>query len=233
MPNVWWRALVCVCVTSCSSTAVAQANGQFWANATVDWLASDRLTYELDLQPQTNPSLLKLIPHVDYAIVPWADVLGEVEFERKADSDATTTPRFGAQFHILSRLLLKDTHSGPEREKPPLRRLVVNSLLRVESPQSGWRLRDRLNLAYPLNRHKTSDDGAVYVTSDAELFLPLERAPGAARISQVRVRSGIGYRENFKWRFEALYIWDGTRNALSDSLKVQSQAIDIRVKREF
>ena len=218
---------------SCPSIAAAQANGQFWANATVDWLTSDRLTYQLDVEPQTNPALVKVTPHIDYAVVPWADVLAEVEFERKADSDATTTPRFGAQFHILSRLLRTHTHSGEEREKVPLRRLAVSSLLRVENPNSGWRLRDRFDAAYPINRHKTTDAGAVYVTSDAELFMPFERATGAALVSQVRIRSGIGYRENFKWRFEALYVWDGTRHADTGPLTTQSNALDIRIRREF
>jgi Protein of unknown function (DUF2490) len=218
---------------ACPSVAVAQASGQFWANATVDWLASDRLTYEFDVEPRTNPSFLKLMPHIDYAIVPWADLLAEVDLERKDGSGSSSTPRFGAQFHVLSRLLRTHARPGAEREKLPRRRLTVSTLLRAENANSSWRLRDRFDAAYSLNRHKTSDDGAVYVSSDVELFTPIERATGAALVSQMRVRAGIGYRESFKWRFEALYIWDGTRHADAGPLTTQSHAIDIRVRREF
>ena len=233
MSNSFWRALVCLCALCCPSAARAQARNQLWANGVIDWLASDRLSANLDVEGQTNPGLVKATPHVDYAIVPWADVLAEVQFEHESDSDTTTTPRFGAQFHILSRLLHAHAHQGADREKPPLRRLVVSSLLRAENASSAWRLRDRFDAAYPLNRHKTTDDGAVYAMSDAELFMPLERAPGDARVSEVRIRSGIGYRQNFTWRFEALYVWDGTRHAGTGALTTHARAIDIRVRREF
>ena len=214
------------------AAARAQARSQLWANGIIDWLASDRLSANLDVEGQTNPGLIKATPHVDYAVVPWADVLAEVQFERETGSDTTTTPRFGAQFHILSRLLHAHADAGANREKLPRRRLAVSSLLRAENSSSAWRLRDRFDAAYPLNRHKTTDDGAS-TTSDAELFVPFDRAPGGDLVNQVRIRSGIGYRKDFAWRFDVLYIWDGTRHADAGPLTPKFHAIDIRVLRQF
>ena len=49
----------------------------------------------------------------------------------------------------------------------------------------------------------------------------------------MRFRGGLGYHESFAWRYEALYIWNGTRNAGSGPLVQENHAIDIRVIRSF
>jgi hypothetical protein len=228
-----WRELGLACLLACPSTAAAQAEKQFWATGIVDWLATDRLTYEIEAEPKTNPATLEVTPEIQYTVAAWADVLAEVDLKSQVDEGTTATPRFGVELHILSRLLQAHAPRGAEREKPPLRRIVVNTLLRVEDSNSTWRLRDRFQLAYPLNRSKTTDNGAVYLTGDSELFIPLDRGPGESLVSQVRLRSGLGYRRSFSWRFQALYIWNGTREAGTGQLKPVSHAIDIRINRNF
>ena len=166
-------------------------------------------------------------------MAPWIDVLGEAELSREAGSTATATPRVGAQLHILSRVLAQHVRRGADREKLPRRRLVASTLLRFEHTGSMWQLRDRFDVTYPLNRHKATDDGAVYVTADDELFIPFERAPGAALVNQMRARAGFGYRRSFRWRFETLYVWNGTRHADAGPWLTRSHVLDIRVRREF
>jgi hypothetical protein len=226
------RVLALLCLAAWPGDADAQRQ-QLWATGTIEWLQTDRLTSRVEVEPQTNPATLDVTPRVAYTVVAWADLLAEVQLEHKADSDPTATPRIGAELHILSRLLRAHASSGAEREKPPLRRVVVSTLLRFENTSSGWQFRDRFNLTYPFNRHKTTDDGAVYATADEELFVPLDRAPGAALVNQVRIRAGLGYRLSFAWRFETLYVWNGTRHAASGPLTTQSNVIDTRVTREF
>jgi hypothetical protein len=225
-------ALTCV-LTCCPSTAAAQAEGQLWANGIINWFATDLLTLRLNVEPQSNPFTINITPRVLYTVTPWMDVLGELAIGHQVDQDTTWTPRFGVQLHILSRILDKQAERREAREKPPRRRLVVSTLLRVEDKQSTWRFRDRFALAFPINRHKTTDAGAIYVTGDNELFIPFDRAPGAALVSKIRVRTGLGYRESFAWGFEALYIWNGTRDAGSGPLVQESHAIDFRVIRFF
>jgi Protein of unknown function (DUF2490) len=228
-----WCVLWLMCVLAGPSTAAAQVKKQFWVTGVVDWLATDRLTYEIELEPKTNPATLEATPEIEYTVTAWADVLAEVALESQADAGTTATPRFGLELHILSRLFQAHALRGAEREKPPLRRVVANTLLRVEHSNSTWRFRDRFQLAYPLNRRKTTDNGAVYLTGDSELFIPLDRTSGEALVSQVRLRSGIGYRQSFAWRFEALYIWNGSRHSDSGPLVPESHAIDIRINRNF
>jgi len=212
---------------------MAQANHQLWGGLAVDWLESERLTYQVRIEPKTNPATLDVTPKVAYTVLPWADVLAEVQLEHKADSDPTATPRVGVELHILSRLLFAHPHSDAEREKPPRRRIVVSTLLRCEESQSTWTFRDRFAVTYPFNRPKTTSDGTVYITADSELFVPFDRPPDADLVDHVRIRGGIGYRKNFAWRFDVLYIWDGTRQTGSGPLTPKFHAIDVRVLRQF
>jgi len=230
---VRWLPLAFVCVAGFPTVAFAQAKDQLWGGLAVDWLESKRLTYEVRIEPKTNPSTLDVTPEVTYTVLAWADLLAEVELERKADTDPTATSRVGVELHILSRLLFAHPQSGAEREKPPRRRIVVSTLLRFEDSQGDWTLRDRFNVTYPLNRPKTTSDGAIYLTGDAEWFVPFDRAPGSDLVNEVRIRSGIGYRKDFAWRFEVLYIWDGTRHADQGPLTPKFHALDIRVLRQF
>jgi Protein of unknown function (DUF2490) len=221
------------CTLACPSTAAAQAASQVWANGIVNWFATDLMTFQVDGEPKSNPLDVDVTPRVQYTLAPWIDALAELDFDHTADKDSTWTPRVGVELHILSRLLDRHAAQRASREKPPRRRLIVSTLLRVEDDQSTWRFRDRFALVYALNRRKTTDDGAIYLTADNELFVPFDRAPGAALVSKMRFRGGLGYRDSFAWRYELLYIWNGTRNGGSGPLVEESRAIDIRVIRAF
>jgi hypothetical protein len=228
-----WCVVGLIGLLACPSKAAAQAKKQLWVTGAVDWLATDRLTYEIEVEPKTNPATVDVTPEIEYTAVAWADLVAEVDLKSQSGADPSATPRIGVHLHILSRLFQAHAARGADREKLPRRRVVVGTLLRVEYSNPTWRLRDRFELAYALNRRRTTDNGAVYLTGDSELFMPLDRASGDARVSQVRLRSGLGYRPSFAWRFEALYIWNGTRHAASGPLVPNSHAIDIRIKRNF
>ena len=48
-------ALGLLCALGCPRVALAQATGQLWGDTlTIDWLTTERLTYEVELQPQTQ-----------------------------------------------------------------------------------------------------------------------------------------------------------------------------------
>ena len=226
-------ALALFCLTVLPHAARAQASNQLWGEATVNWFATDNVTYQLKTEPKSNPATLDVTPQVTYTLLAWADVLAEVQLEAQSGSEPSATPRFGAELHILSRLIFTQPTTDAEREKPPRRRIVVSTLLRFEDAQGAWTLRDRFNLAYPFNRPKTTSDGAVFLIADSELFMPFDRPPGGDLVNEVRIRTGIGYRKNFAWRFDVLYIWDGIRHADVGPLTPKFHAIDIRVLRQF
>jgi hypothetical protein len=250
--------LAVLCVVGSSSHVAAQAAGQEWTTATVDWLATHRLTYEIEFEPraqivvhagQPTFSDLHTVPQVKYVVFPWMDVLAETDVGIKNQSDeineVDVMPRVGVDLHILSRLLQeRDAGSGADRETHPKQRLDVHTLVRLEdqitasrtgsaSASSSWHIRDRLAAAYPLNRPKTTANGAVYLTSDAEFFEPVGASSGEGFVDQIRWRTGVGYRRSFAWRFETLYQLTAERNDTSGVMAVHSHTIDVRLKRVF
>jgi hypothetical protein len=238
-----------------ASTAAAQSTGQVWGNLTVDWLASERVVYTLDVEPkvqvsavtkQSRSANVDIWPTAEFALAGWLDAHGELltGFTREQDGSHTTeiTERMGVRLHILSRVIQdRDARRGAEREAQPRRRGTIATLVRVEhrdlqhsdSPRSSsWRFRWRAELAYPLNRARLTADGAVYLTSDTELFVPISNDPQEGRITQWRLRNGIGYRIRFDTRLEALYIWT-TKKDSAGHFATDSQAIDFRLKLAF
>jgi uncharacterized protein DUF2490 len=236
-------------VFGCPALANAQTPGQLWLTGTATWLASDRLQLRVQFEsqdqfivPDNQPTFLSTdtTPRVLYVLASWIDVLGEVAFGTKDQSDnddsTSLTPRVGVQLHILSRLL---SGGADPREHPPRFRWDFRSLLRLEdqrekssghdSTTSTWIFRDRFRVAYPINRPKTTSNGAIYLATDWETFVPLD----GGFINQLRARNGIGYRLSFPWRFEALYVWQGERSRPSESLSTKDNALDLRVYYQF
>jgi hypothetical protein len=252
--KVQWMLMLSL--LACASTVNAQSTGEVWGNLTIDWLASDRLVYTLDVEPkvqvtavgqQSRFANVDVWPSVEFAMAGWIDAHGEflTGFTNEQDGSNSTeiTERMGVHLHILSRLIQeRDARRGAEREAQPRRRGTIATLLRFEhrdvlhsdSPTtSSWRFRGRVELAYPLNRPKLTSDGAVYLTSDSELFAPLGDDPQLGQVNQWRLRNGVGYRMSFNTRFEALYIWTTKKDSDTGEFATDSRAIDVRVKLAF
>ena len=206
-----------------AANASAQTNGQVWGNITFDWVKRSGVTYEIDFEPKALVSAapdepgwknLDITPSVERPVTNKLDLIGEMVLGRTKQTDdldtTELTVRGGVRFHLFSRqrrLLFN--------ERRPERRLVVRDLVRVESrnffysngdpSESTIRLRNRLELMWPLNRPNLGDDGAVSALSDWEWFMPVSD-PTERFANRQRVRAGLTYRHSVSWRFAALYI---------------------------
>jgi hypothetical protein len=231
-----------------AANASAQTNGQVWANITFDWVKRSGVTYEIDFEPKTLVSAppeepgwnnLDITPSVEHPVTNTLDLIGEMTLGRtKQTDDLDTTEltiRGGIRFHLLSRqrrVLLKETL--------PKRRLVIRDLVRVESrnflysngdpSESTVRLRNRLELMWPLNRPNLGDDGAVSALSDWEWFVPFSD-PTERFANRQRVRAGLTYRHSVSWRFAALYIWNRSRDTTAEPFTTAEHIVDVQVKR--
>src|SRR5262245_51627656 len=225
-----------------------QADLQLWGNVTLSWIKSHDFTFGLDVEPKvlvSKPSdvpgwaTLEVTPSIEYTRGNWFDVIGELVVARTRQTDDVSSteiaPRIGFRLHVLSNLandLLK--------EKRPKRRLVIRDLFRAEwrnfyysndqPDSSSLRVRNRVEVQYPLTRLRTTDDGGVYALGDVELFWPVSDVAERFANKQ-RVRVGIGHRHSRAWRVEALYIWDRSRDAASDDFASADHVIDVRVHR--
>jgi hypothetical protein len=238
---------------SMTSGAAAQTNTQLWGNMTVDWVKSESLTYELDLEPKVliaapdgEPGWwnVDVTPNVEYAAKPWLDLIGEIGtgFTRQTDHVNSTevTPRAGVRLHLFSRGLPRKIHV---HERPPQRRVVLRDRILVESRNlfysgagSGTdatvRFRNRLEFLVSLNKERLTDDGTGYLLADWEWFVPLDD-PAERFANRQRIRAGYGYRHTGRWRYEFLYIWSRSRDTTDQNFKTSDNIIDVRVKRVF
>jgi Protein of unknown function (DUF2490) len=235
----------------CAPVASAQTTTQLWGNLTFNWVKSERLVYELDFEPKAllaapegEPDWrnLDVTPNVEYSLRPWLDLVADttVGWTLQTDDVHSTelTPRFGARFHLFSR-----ARQFRVVEQAPRRRIVVRDLVRVESrnffysggdtdSDSTVRFRNRLEFLVPLNKERITDDGARYVLADWEWFVPLDDAEERFANRQ-RIRTGIGYRRSFNWRYELLYIWTRSRDTIDEGFSTNENIINVRVKRIF
>src|SRR4051812_15380472 len=228
--------LVSTLIAFAACPAVAQTNGQLWGNITLDWVRSQKLTFELDVEPKVlvaAPSSepgwwnVDVTPNVEYALKPGLDLIGELGtgYTRQTDdvNSAEVTPRIGVRLHLFSR---DRPRLFNVRELPPRRRVVIRDRLLAEyrnifytgagpSTDSNVRFRNRLEFLVALNTAKLTEDDARYLIADGEWFVPLGD-PAERFASRQRIRSGLGYRRNVKWRFEALYIWSRSRDTTKE-----------------
>jgi hypothetical protein len=235
----------------CAPIVSAQATTQLWGNVTLNWVTSERLVYELDFEPKVlldapegEPDWrnLDVTPNVEYSPTGWIDIVADTTIGRTKQTSAVdsteVTPRLGVRFHLFSRAL-----RFHPREKAPRRRIVVRELVRVESrnlfysggdppSESTFRFRNRLELLLPLNKERITDDGARYWLADWEWFAPLDD-PEERFANRQRIRTGIGYRPSFTWRYELLYIWTRSRDTIGNGFSTTENIVDIRVKRLF
>jgi hypothetical protein len=228
--------------------AYAQTDTQVWAELSFTRIKSRSLTYGFDLEPKVLVSkpdgdpawaTLDVTPSVEYTRGLWLDVVGEMLVGRTRQTDdldsTEITPRIGLRLHLLSNL-----NEELAKEKHPKRRLVLRDLLRLEwrnlyystdkPDSSSLRLRNRIEMQFPITRERMTDDGATYVLSDAEWFWPVDQ-PDERFASKQRLRVGMGYRRDVTWRFEVIYDMDRSRNTIEDGFKTTDYIVDFRVKR--
>ncbi len=240
------RAVVVALLMPCAASA--QTSTQLWTNFTFDWIKSHRVTVGVDLEPKlliAAPSddpdwaTLDLTPSLEYSRGEWFDTVGELLVGRTKQTDdldsTEVTPRIGFRLHLLSNLRHEIV-----KERRPKRRLVLRDLLRLEwrnldystdKPDSSTlRVRNRVEALWPVNRPRITDDGASYLTADWEWFIPVDD-PAERFASRQRIRTGIGYRHSFAWRFEAMYVWNRSRNTVDEPFSTTDHAIDLTMKR--
>jgi hypothetical protein len=226
----------------------AQPDFQLWANVKFNWEKSHRTMMGVDVEPKVllwappgDPgwATLDVTPSIEYKRGQWFDTIGELLVGRTRQTDdlnsTELTPRIGLRLHILSNL-----REDVGKERQPKRRLVLRDLLRLEyrnlyystdKPDSHTlRVRNRIETLWPINRHKITDNGTAYLSADWEWFIPADD-PSERYANRQRIRTGVGYRRSATWTFEALYVWDRSRNTIDEPFTTTDHAIDLTMKR--
>lgn len=224
-----------------------ETSGQIWANVTLDFPHSERLLFEIDLEPKVQYSgddtwrALDVTPAVELSVNRWIEVVGEVGVGRTKQSTAVAstevTPRIGVRVHLFNNL--RTMLQGPH----PLGRVGVANLTRIEwrnlwytddTPSNHEaRFRNRSEIKVGLNHAEMSLPNTLYLTADFEFFVPLTGDVQETFATKTRGRIGLGYRHSDRYRFEIIYIRDGTRETEGGQFTRSANIVDFRLKMLF
>ena len=185
-----------------ASAARGQSNLQAWGNLSLNRGLSERWTGALEFEPKVLAAdnsggpgwwSMDATPNVEFVPKHWLDVIAELPVTYTSQTDGVdsweVSPRGGLRVHLFSRdvpdrvgRLVAEAVSAKER--PPKRRLVIRDRLLVEQrnlvynngkPSSHtWRVRNRLELQFPLNRTRVTEDDSWTLLTDWEWFVPLD-----------------------------------------------------------
>ncbi len=219
-------------------------SGQIWGNVILDFPRGERLLYEIDFEPKAQFSGddtwrgIDIDPTIEFSPNRWVELVGELNIARTKQSNAVTSweasPRIGVRVHFLNNLrtMLPGRHH--------LGRVGIANFSRFEwrnlwysddtEPSHQTRFRNRVELKAGLNHADMSLDKTLFLIADYEIFVPLSDDVPERFATKARLRTGFGYRRDKKWRFEILYIRDGTRQTEGGSFATSANILDFRIK---
>jgi len=232
-----------------AAPANGQVSTQIWNNIILDYPHGKDALYELDIEPKIQVAgqgtwrNVDINPLVEYYPWSWLDLEGELLVGPTHQSNDVVswevTPRAGFRVNLFSNLRERAEHSGRALEAL-FGRIRLATLFRVEyrnlyyndgTPSSHqWRFRVRLESKIGITDAELSHDGTLYGTADAEYYVPFGADVSETFASKVRGRAGLGYRFNYAWRAELLYVHDANRKTRDDPFATSTNAADLRVK---
>lgn len=212
------------------------SDGQLWLDAELNytykqrWLFQNELSYQALLWGGSSWSSYNTTPAVEYNISKNLDVLVGVPFSYTKQFETFNTYEIRAM-------------TGARIYFTPGKRIQARLLVRWEYRwfydqfasewDKGNRYRIRAELVVPLNKDSYFVDKLWYLINDMEIFFWYGHDIPERYANRVRMRIGVGYRHNYKFRFEAIYINQDSRNQLDDDFNAHSDIIRLRLKYYF
>ena len=105
-----------------------------------------------------------------------------------------------------------------------------HSIQQLGGWDTTWRYRNRLEVQVAVNHDHLADDHTFYLLADAEAFINLGRAAEERFNDNWRIRSGLGYRLRYQWRFELLYTLQLSKDTLLASFETSNHILRLRLK---
>ena len=228
-------ALLAALIVSAPVEAQEEVTGQVWVDFLTDWYVNSHHLLELEVGPKVLFSggqrwaELTLTPAYEWVAAPRFELVVRTLFSWVRQNSALSTfeirPILGFRLYLL---------------QPSEHRFMVRDFNRVESrniryEDSGnwdttWRYRNRLEGQIAINHDHLADDHTLYLLADAELFVNLGRAAVERFNDNWRIRSGLGYRLKYEWRFELLYTLQLSRDTLLADFDATNHIVRFRLK---
>ena len=155
------------------------------------------------------------------------------------DVQAGLTTSFTLQNETISTLEIREM-IGTRIHFTPNRRTLLRLLVRLENRNfqnretDNWtssnRTRIRAESLFPINKPTMfAGDKLWYTIVDAEIFYVMDQDLKERYANRFRLRTGLGYRLNYNWRFEFVYTLQMSKNAI-DEVSTQDNIFRFRIK---
>jgi len=214
------------------STAHAQHNEQLWLDYQLDYPFANKYLFEVSAAYQTLLTedrwrSVSLGPTFEYALFTRLELTAELPMAYTVQQEGTTSfelaPLIGFRLHIT-------------QNKRVDSRFIVRYQQRYfrQIEEDDWdtsnRVRLRGELWISINRPNLFNDKLWYSFLDYEGFTVLDEQLEERYANRWRARIGLGYRLNYKNRFEIAYTVVSFRNELEGDVTRDDNVIQLRYK---
>lgn len=230
-----WIACFLLVMTSVFS-ATAQKHQQLWLDYQIDLPFANQYLFEVTTSYQTvladsaKWNSMSIAPVFEYQYVTKLDLLGGVPFfytNQTANYNSfEIDPYLGVRYYISQNKRIDSKLIFKLEE-----RFFQN--LETHSWEESNRMRLKAEAWVAINRQNLYQDKLVYAILDYEEFIVVDEQVRERFANRLRGRFGIGYRLNYKNRFELIYTLQSSRNEIHGDLISNDNVLQIRYKMFF
>ncbi|MBX2964417.1 MAG: DUF2490 domain-containing protein [Cyclobacteriaceae bacterium] len=212
---------------------LSQQDQQLWLDYQLSYpfggryLLENTTTYSTLLNPENKWRSISMSPTFEMSLVRWLDLLSEVGFAYTQQKETIKTfeiaPMVGGRLFITQ---------GKKVDTRFVLRYQPRSFKDLETDEwsSSNRTRLRGEVFVSINGPNLFTDKLWYSFADYEEFIVLDQQLKERFASRRRARIGLGYRMNYKHRFELSFTLQTSRNEISEDYIGTDNVIQLRYK---
>lgn len=211
----------------------AQRHEQLWFDYQLDYPFANVFLFELSatystvLTQEFKWRSVSVSPTFEYTVTRRIDLTAEVPLgytlQEEGSNSFEISPILGARFYITQN-----------------KRIDTRILLRYqqryfrEVEKEDWDISNRTRIKAEafvcINQRNLYTDNLWYGIVDYEEFIVLDDQVDERYANRRRARIGLGYRLNYKHRFELIYTWQSSRNEIEGAFISNDNVIQLRYK---
>lgn len=211
----------------------AQRNEQLWLEYQVDYpyanglLLENTAAYQTILTTEDKWWSFSISPTVEYTLFTWVDLTAEVgvayTLQKEGSNSFEIAPMLGGRFHITQNKRISSR---------VLLRYQQRNFRQIEADDwdTGNRVRLKGEIWISLNGPNLFTDKLWYALVDYEEFLVIDEQLDERFANRRRARIGVGYRLNYKNRFDFIYTRQSSRNEIDGEFNPGDNVFQLRYK---
>lgn len=228
------RRLNCCMLLILSSFALsAQTDQQLWIDYQIAYpfanafLFQNTATYQTLLSKEEKWRSFSLSSTLEYNLLNWMDLTAEIPiaytFQQQANNTFECSPMVGSRIHITQNRRINSNFQVRYQQR-------YFRQIEDEDWDVSNRVRLKGDLVISINGPNLFTDKLWYALADYEEFLVLDQQLDERYANQRRLRIGMGYRLNYKNRFEVTYAWQTSRHEIEGEFVATDNLIWFKYK---